>query len=98
MKKISIFILIIFCVVPSVKAQVDFIWGKQFGAAEDDKPRNLVTDKSGNIYVFGKTKGQIGENSYGKEDGFVVKLDSTARLIWKTQIGTTENDDWYKGT
>ncbi|MEJ2055433.1 MAG: SBBP repeat-containing protein [Calditrichaceae bacterium] len=97
MKKHVIFILIILGGMYSIKAQVNFIWGKQIGVAQDDKARNLVNDNFGNIYIFGKTNGIIGEQSFGKEDGFIIKLDSTAKLIWKIQIGTPEKDDLLKG-
>ena len=97
MKKFVIFILVFLGGMQFIKAQVNFMWGKQFGVTQDDKARNLVNDNFGNIYVFGKTNGVIGEQSFGKADGFIVKLDSAAKVIWKIQIGTTENDDLLKG-
>ena len=78
MKKIFVLLFLNLCTMFSVKAQVYFMWGKQLGSAKDDKPRNLAADLSGNIYVFGKTKGTIGNINNGKSDGFIIKIDSTA--------------------
>jgi hypothetical protein len=93
MKKKSVFILLMFLFAHSVYAQADFIWGKQLGTEQDDKTRNVITDPSGNVYVLGKTLGKIGKESFGKSDGFVVKIDSVANLIWAFQIGSKEDDD-----
>jgi len=74
-------------------AQPDFIWGKQFGSEQDDKTRNLVADTSGNIYIVGKTADKLGPEYFGKSDGFIAKIDSTARLLWIQQIGSKEDDE-----
>ncbi len=71
----------------------DFIWGKQFGTAQDEKTRNLVVDSSGNVYVVGKTKGAIGKQNYGGNDGFIVKIDDQGNIIWTRQFGTEGDDE-----
>jgi len=53
----------------------------------------LVADASGNVYVVGKTMGKLGQQYYGKSDGFIFKVDSTARLLWSLQIGSKEDDE-----
>ncbi len=93
MKKHVFFIILFSLSLYTVSAQVDFIFGKQFGTTQDDKTRNLVTDSLGNIYVLGRTKGAIGKTNFGKNDGFIVKIDSSANLIWSKQIGSTEDDE-----
>ena len=94
MKK-NIFLIFLFLQsVFDLNAQVDFIWGKQFGTDKDDKTRNLVVDSSSNIYVVGKTKGVIGKENFGKNDGFIVKIDSAANTIWSIQIGSIEDDEF----
>ena len=98
MKKYLFSIILFLLSICTASAQVDFIFGKQFGTSEDDKTRNLVTDSLGNIYVLGKTKGAIGEENYGKNDGFILKIDSTANIIWAKQIGSTEDDELVHAT
>ena len=82
-----------FLSITATYAQVDFIWGKQFGSEQDDKTRNLVADASGNIFIVGKTTGKLGQEYFGKTDGFIAKIDSTARLLWIRQIGSKEDDE-----
>ena len=74
-------------------AQVDFVWGKQFGTDQDEKTRNLTVDALGNVYVVGKTKGAIGKENFGRNDGFIVKIDSAANTIWSKQIGSVGDDE-----
>src|SRR5512133_1625615 len=78
----------------AVNAQVDLIWGTQFGTDKDDKTRNVYADSSDNIYVVGKTKGAIGKMNIGKNDGFIVKIDSAANMIWSIQMGSVEDDEF----
>ena len=93
MKKNLLFILILIFSVSTASAQVDFIWGKQFGSDSDERTRNLVIDSLNNVYVFGKTKGKIGKENFGKYDGFIVKIDSSANTVWAIQVGSGEEDD-----
>lgn len=93
MKRFSAFILLSFLLALVAYGQADFIWGKQFGSEQDDKTRNLVADTSGNIFIVGKTMGKLGQEYFGKSDGFIAKIDSAARLLWVRQIGSKEDDE-----
>ena len=97
MKRLLLVLLLSLVTWQFVHAQEDFMWGKQFGTNMDDKPRSLATDLSGNIFIFGKTKGALGDSLTGGEDGFVVKIDELANIVWETQLGTKDNDDLLKG-
>ncbi len=93
MKKNLLLILFFIQSICALNAQVDFIWGKQFGTDKDEKTRNLIVDSSGNIYIVGKTKGIIGTENFGKNDGFITKIDSAANIIWSKQIGSVGDDE-----
>jgi len=93
MKRNLLFVILVILSVDNINAQVDFVWGKQFGTEKDDKTRNLVANSSGDIYVLGKTKGKIGKENFGKNDGFVTKIDSVACTVWSIQIGSEEEDE-----
>jgi hypothetical protein len=95
MKTKSLFILILFFSISIANAQVDFIWGKQFGSDRDERTRNLIIDSLDNVYVFGKTNGIVGKENFGKYDGFIVKIDSAANTVWAKQIGSKEDDDLF---
>ena len=93
MKKNILLILLFLQSICALNAQVDLIWGKQFGTDKDEKTRNLIVDSSGNIYIVGKTKGIIGTENFGKNDGFITKIDSAANIIWSKQIGSVGDDE-----
>jgi hypothetical protein len=50
-------------------------------------------DNSGNLYIAGKTNGVIETKNFGKNDGFLTKLDSTGNTLWSRQFGTSEDED-----
>lgn len=93
MRKNILFFLIILCSIFSLGAQVNLVWGKQFGSIGDEKTRNLVTNATGDVYIVGKTEDKVGKESFGKTDGFIVKVDSSAVIIWAAQIGSKKNDE-----
>ncbi len=93
MKNNILLIFLFFLSICDLNAQVDFEWGKQFGTGKDEKTRNLVVDTLGNVYVVGKTKGAIGKENFGKNDGFIVKIDSAANMLWSKQIGSVGDDE-----
>lgn len=95
MKKYLLFILIPLASIIAYCGQVDFVWGKQFGSDGDERTRNLMIDSFNNVYVFGKTKGKVGQEYFGKYDGFIVKIDSAANTVWARQIGSKEEDDFF---
>ncbi|HEY4788585.1 MAG TPA: SBBP repeat-containing protein [Bacteroidales bacterium] len=93
MKKNLLIILLFLDSICAVRAQADFVWGKQFGSDGDERTRNLINDSLNNVYVFGKTSGIIYKENFGKYDGFIVKTDSAANTIWAVQVGSKEDDD-----
>ena len=48
-----------------------------------------VTVSSGGVYCAGQTYGALGEANGGKNDAFVMKLDSNGSIQWVTQLGDT---------
>lgn len=74
-------------------AQAKFIWGKQSGTDREEYVLNHVTDAGGNIYVSGKTTGTVDKINSGKNDGFLIKLDSTGNKLWSKQFGTAGEED-----
>ena len=48
---------------------------------------STTLDDSENLYCAGYTTGDLGEENGGDEDAFVMKLDSSGKLKWVTQLG-----------
>lgn len=89
----SVVILILICSTITTTAQTNFIWGKQFGSAKDEYSLNHVVDLNGNIYVSGKTTGDIDGKNAGKNDGFLYKTDSLGNTVWTRQFGSAGDED-----
>lgn len=76
-----------------LKSQNNFIWGKQFGSDKDEYALNHEIDNNGNVYIAGKTIGIMKSKNYGKNDGFVTKIDSLGNTIWTRQFGSGGEED-----
>ncbi|MGD0583304.1 MAG: SBBP repeat-containing protein [Bacteroidales bacterium] len=74
-------------------AQTTFKWGKQFGSGKEVYVMNHVVDSKGNIYISGRTTGNIGGENLGQNDGFLMKTDSAGNIVWKKQFCTTGNEN-----
>ncbi|HRZ79328.1 MAG TPA: SBBP repeat-containing protein [bacterium] len=65
------------------------IWTKYYGTGDWDYPNSMVVDKSDNIFMTGETKGGLnGNENAGREDIFLMKLDTDGSVIWTKQLGT----------
>jgi len=72
---------------------------KQFGSAQIDYAKGLVTDALGNVYVAGTTHGAIDaegqlvpNTNKGGADAVVAKFDPLGELLWVTQFGSAADD------
>lgn len=72
------------------------LWDKTFGGSDEDYPRSIVISTDGNIVILGasnsNTTGDKSENSKGKEDFWVVKLNSNGQKLWDKTIGSSNTD------
>lgn len=68
-------------------------WKKQYGGTANDKGYDLALDPgSEEIYVTGYESSDV---DGGKEDIFVMKLNSSGSILWKKQFGGAERDIGY---
>ena len=67
-------------------------WTIQYGTDECNMAQSLVVDNIGNIYIAGKTRGDLeGEINNGQTDGFLTKVLTDGTKKWTTLLGT---EDW----
>lgn len=76
------------------KKDGSIIWSLEYGSDEMDFATTLVLDeKSGHLYVSGRTYGVMPNNSsFGNADIFVSKITDKGELLWTSQIGTDTLD------
>ncbi|MDR3526168.1 MAG: SBBP repeat-containing protein [Rhizomicrobium sp.] len=70
------------------------VWTAQIPSLNKNSANAVSVDTSGNVYIGGQTNGVIasGQSSAGKQDAYVVKLDSTGKTVYKQQFGTSGSD------
>lgn len=85
----------------------DFEWAYGFGGSLSDEAKDLTTDIYGNVYKVGSFTGTVDFDpgtgttnltSFGLNDIFITKLDSSGNLIWVNGIGGTGSDNAYAVT
>ena len=92
--KRTILAILILCLATNyANSQTNFKWGKLFGSQKDEYVLNHLIDLNGNIYVAGKTTGVIESINFGKNDGFLTKIDSSGNILWARQFGTPGEED-----
>ena len=68
-------------------------WATQVGTNQMDCAEGIAVDGSGNIYITGRTYGDLGgPHQGGFGDAFIVKCDSGGTVQWMRQIGTSSTD------
>lgn len=92
-KETIVVVLLLSTLTINAQAQTAFIWGRQFGTDKGEYALNHVVDHNGNIYVSGKTAGNMDGANYGRNDGFITRIDSLGNINWSRQFGTNEDED-----
>jgi chitodextrinase len=76
----------------SMTATLAKVWDKQFGTPQDDAAYGVAMDGSGNAYVTGYTAGSLDGTNAGGNDIFLARYDPSGTQLWKTQLGTFQDD------
>lgn len=68
------------------------VWDYGYGPVDDDSAKDVAVDGGGNAYIVGYTYTSLAGTNQGREDGFVLKLNSSGTRLWGKQVGTSETD------
>ena len=75
------------------------LWGTYCGGTGEDCGFSTVIDKSGDIYMAGRTASNTGISTTnaraGLEDGFITKFASTGARTWGRYFGGPAKDEGY---
>jgi len=83
-------------------ANGNYLWAKQMGGTGYERARKLTLDAIGNIYVVGSFDalvdfdpgaGSYNLASYGMEDCFILKLNSSGNFVWAKRIGNSDFEE-----
>lgn len=70
-------------------------WTRQLGTSSSDQSFSVATNSIGNVYISGLTQGSLGGANQGGVDAWVAKYSSNGALVWKKQLGTSNNDESF---
>ena len=73
-------------------------WTRQIGTSSNDESFSVAIDASGNVYISGRTAGDLEGTNAGINDVFLTKFDSSGNELWGKQIGTSLHDESYSVT
>ncbi|MBI4330326.1 MAG: SBBP repeat-containing protein, partial [Chloroflexi bacterium] len=68
-------------------------WTRQFGTSDTDFIVGVGLGGAGNVYVAGKTGGNLSGQNAGGLDAFVRKYDDSGAEQWTRQFGTSSPDE-----
>lgn len=69
---------------------------KELGTTDLDWAYGVEADVSGNIYLTGSTRGNLGgQTNKGGDDAFLMKLDSNGNVLWTKLFGGNGTDVSY---
>ena len=83
--------------VAKLDASGNHVWSKSFGGSEDDNGYDVAIDPKGNVAVTGYfqlTADFDGhpQQSAGRNDAFVMRLDASGTPVWTKRLGGSEAD------
>ena len=67
----------------------NMVWDKTFGGSDDDEAYSIIQTSDGGYAVAGYTESK----GAGKEDFWVIKLDSKGNMVWDKTFGGSD-EDW----
>lgn len=75
----------------------NLIWQKTYGGSKDEKAYKIIQTTDNGFAIVGYSKSSDGDLTANKgfEDVWVLKLDATGNILWKTSTGFPGTDQGY---
>ncbi len=71
------------------------VWSIQLGTSRDDDAEGVAVDRQDHVIVAGYTGGKLSKEAYyGTTDCFLAKYKSNGKLLWSTQMGTPQRENY----
>ncbi|HWD48870.1 MAG TPA: SBBP repeat-containing protein [Rhizomicrobium sp.] len=72
----------------------DQLWTQQIQTLNKNQSNAVSVDTTGNVYIGGQVTGVIGagQTSSGSSDAYVAKLNSSGKVVYEQQFGTSGSD------
>ena len=69
-------------------------WSKTYGGSQQDIAEDIIVTNDGGYLVIGQSESSDGDvpSNYGREDGWVVKLDASGDIVWSKNYGGSAQD------
>ena len=68
------------------------LWKRQIGTEKEDIGQYLEINKEGDIFLTGSSRGNLASENQGAKDVFILKYDTSGKLIFKKQFGEERSD------
>lgn len=92
---IVVMMTVVLCAGAAASGQVTYetAWAAQIGTKQLEVCHSLAVDRWGNVYLGGRTEGDLAAPKNGPVDAYVSKFDSAGNEVWTRQFGSsgTEN-------
>jgi hypothetical protein len=69
-------------------------WVTQIPTLANNQANSVSVDSSGNVYIGGQVTGVVGsgQTNAGGNDAYLAKLNSSGKITWEQQFGTSGSD------
>jgi len=71
------------------------MWTRQLGSVRKDEACGIDADALGNVYIGGRTFGNLAGSKIGASDAFLAKYDAEGNFLWARQWGSRWDDVVY---
>ena len=78
-------------------SKCQIVWTNTYGGSDDDIGNDVIESSDGSFYIIGYSKSSDGDASInkGQHDNWLLKTDSSGKLLWEKSYGFTGHDHAY---